>query len=175
MRNSIIPRIRSIGKLARMNEILVEESKTLKIGMELETVQEEWFKASGGDSIKGDEGWGGRERVSEGTAERLAVLVQLIRIALLELKIRTFLVIPVKAGNEKSGCKGGRREVRRWKWTWSLPHALKCIKIILNGAVCMFKFLFLEYIFLLAISTVRKLFLWFYICGQFILEQVKHI
>lgn len=57
----------------------------------------------------------------EGTAERLAVLVQLIRIALLELKLRTFLVIPVKAGK---GCKGGRREVRRWKWAWSLPQML---------------------------------------------------
>lgn len=43
MRNSIIPQIRSIGKLARMNEILVEKSKILKIGTELETVQEEWF------------------------------------------------------------------------------------------------------------------------------------
>lgn len=107
-----------------MNEILVEESKTLKIGTELETVQEEWFKASGGDSIKGDERWGERERVREGTAERLAVLVQLIGIALLELKIRAFSVIPAKAGNEKSGCKGGRREVRRWKWAWSLPQML---------------------------------------------------
>lgn len=40
-----------------MNEILLEKSKTLKIGIELETVQEEWFKASGGDSVKRDERW----------------------------------------------------------------------------------------------------------------------